>query len=30
MGRAAGLSKQDGSSIVKLYEQMTGVKLGPR
>jgi 3-hydroxyisobutyrate dehydrogenase-like beta-hydroxyacid dehydrogenase len=30
MARALGLSKQDGASIVKVYEQMTGVKLGPR
>ncbi len=30
MARAAGYSKQDGASIIKLYEQMTGVKLGPR
>jgi 3-hydroxyisobutyrate dehydrogenase-like beta-hydroxyacid dehydrogenase len=30
MARAAGLSKQDGASVVKLYEQMAGVKLGPR
>jgi 3-hydroxyisobutyrate dehydrogenase-like beta-hydroxyacid dehydrogenase len=30
MARAAGLSKQDGASIVKVYEQMAGVKLGPR
>lgn len=30
MARAAGLSKEDGSSVVKLYEQMAGVKLGPR
>lgn len=30
MARAAGLSKQDGASIIKLYEQMTGVELGPR
>jgi 3-hydroxyisobutyrate dehydrogenase len=30
MGRAKGLGKQDGASIVKLYEEMAGVKLGPR
>ena len=30
MARAAGLSKQDGASIIKLYERMTGVELGPR
>jgi 3-hydroxyisobutyrate dehydrogenase-like beta-hydroxyacid dehydrogenase len=30
MARAAGLSKQDGASIVKVYEGMAGVKLGPR
>jgi len=30
MGRAAGLNKQDGSSIVTLYEKMAGVQLGPR
>lgn len=30
MARAQGLAKQDGASVVKLYEQMAGVKLGPR
>jgi len=30
MGRAAGLNKQDGSALVTLYEEMAGVKLGPR
>ena len=30
MGRAAGLNKKDGSSIVTLYEKMAGVQLGPR
>jgi 3-hydroxyisobutyrate dehydrogenase len=30
MARAQGLGKEDGASIVKLYEQMAGVKLGPR
>jgi 3-hydroxyisobutyrate dehydrogenase len=30
MARAQGLSKEDGASIVKVYEQMAGVKLGPR
>ena len=30
MGRAAGFNKQDGSAIVKLYERMAGVQLGPR
>lgn len=30
MGRAAGFSKQDGSALVKLYERMAGVRLGPR
>lgn len=30
MARALGLSKQDGASIVTVYEQMVGVKLGPR
>jgi len=28
MGRAAGLSKEDGSSLVKVYEQLAGVKVG--
>ena len=30
MGRAAGLNKNDGSSLVTLYEEMTGVKVGRR
>jgi 3-hydroxyisobutyrate dehydrogenase-like beta-hydroxyacid dehydrogenase len=30
MARALGLGKEDGASIVKVYEQMAGVKLGPR
>jgi 3-hydroxyisobutyrate dehydrogenase-like beta-hydroxyacid dehydrogenase len=30
MARAQGLNKQDGASVVKLYEEMAGVKLGPR
>jgi hypothetical protein len=30
MVRAAGLSKRDGTSIVKLYERMAEVQLGPR
>jgi 3-hydroxyisobutyrate dehydrogenase-like beta-hydroxyacid dehydrogenase len=30
MARAAGFSKEDGASVVKIYEQMAGVKLGPR
>jgi 3-hydroxyisobutyrate dehydrogenase-like beta-hydroxyacid dehydrogenase len=30
MARALGFAKQDGASIVKVYEQMAGVKLGPR
>ena len=30
MARAAGLSKVDGAAVVKVYEQMVGVKLGPR
>ena len=30
MARAQGLAKEDGASIVKVYEQMAGVKLGPR
>ncbi len=30
MGRAAGLNKNDGSSLVTLYEEMTGVKVGSR
>ena len=30
MARAAGLNKKDGSALIALYEDMTGVKLGPR
>ncbi|MEM1372158.1 MAG: NAD(P)-dependent oxidoreductase [Pseudomonadota bacterium] len=30
MARAKGLSKEDGASVIKLYEEMVGVKLGPR
>ena len=30
MGRAAGLNKNDGSSLVTLYEKMTGIQVGPR
>jgi len=30
MGRASGLSKQDASSLITLYEKMAGVQLGPR
>ncbi len=30
MGRAAGYSKEDGSALVKLYERMAGIQLGPR
>ena len=30
MARAMGFAKQDGASVVKIYEQMAGVKLGPR
>jgi 3-hydroxyisobutyrate dehydrogenase-like beta-hydroxyacid dehydrogenase len=30
MARAQGLGKEDGASIVKVYERMAGVKLGPR
>jgi 3-hydroxyisobutyrate dehydrogenase-like beta-hydroxyacid dehydrogenase len=30
MARAAGLAKEDGAAIVKLYEEMAGVRLGPR
>ncbi len=30
MGRAAGLNKQDGSALIKLYEEMAGIQLGPR
>jgi hypothetical protein len=28
MGRAAGFSKEDGSSLVKVYERLAGVKVG--
>ena len=27
MGRTAGFSKEDGSSLVKVYEQLAGVKV---
>ena len=30
MARAAGMGKEDGSAVVKLYERMAGVQLGPR
>jgi 3-hydroxyisobutyrate dehydrogenase len=30
MARALGLGKEDGASVVKVYERMAGVKLGPR
>ena len=30
MARAKGLSKEDGAAVIKLYEDMVGVKLGPR
>ena len=30
MARAAGLNKKDGSSLIMLYEEMVGVKLGLR
>lgn len=30
MGRAAGFNKEDGSALVKLYEKMAGIQLGPR
>ena len=30
MGRAAGLNKKDGSALITLYEDMAGVKVGPR
>jgi 3-hydroxyisobutyrate dehydrogenase len=30
MARAAGLSKVDSASVVTVYEEMAGVKLGPR
>ena len=28
MARAAGLNKEDGSAVVKVYEQLAGVKVG--
>lgn len=28
MGRAAGLNKEDGSAIIKVFEQLAGVKVG--
>ena len=30
MARAKGLSTEDGTAVIKLYEEMVGVKLGPR
>lgn len=30
MARARGLNKEDGASVVKLYEEMAGIELGPR
>jgi 3-hydroxyisobutyrate dehydrogenase-like beta-hydroxyacid dehydrogenase len=30
MARATGLGKEDGAAIVKIYEQLAGVTLGPR
>ena len=30
MARAQGLAKEDGASVVKIYERMAGVTLGPR
>ena len=30
MARAAGYSKNDGSVLIKLYEEMIGIQLGPR
>ena len=30
MARAKGLSKEYGAAVIKLYEEMVGVKLGPR
>jgi 3-hydroxyisobutyrate dehydrogenase-like beta-hydroxyacid dehydrogenase len=30
MARAAGYAKEDGAAVIKLYEEMTGVRLGPR
>jgi len=28
LARAAGLNKEDGSAVVKIYEQLAGVKVG--
>ena len=28
MGRAAGLNKEDGSAIIKVFERMAGVTIG--
>jgi 3-hydroxyisobutyrate dehydrogenase len=28
MARAAGLNKEDGSAVVKVYEQLAGVQVG--
>ena len=28
MGRAAGFNKEDGSAIIKVFEQLAGVKIG--
>ena len=28
MARAAGLNKEDGAAVVKVYEQLAGVKVG--
>jgi hypothetical protein len=28
MGRAAGLNKEDGSAIIKVFEGMVGVTIG--
>jgi len=30
MARAAGYNKNDGSVLIKLYEDMVGIQLGPR
>ena len=30
MGRAAGFGSEDGTAIVKIYEQMVGVSLATR
>jgi hypothetical protein len=30
MARATGLGKEHGAAIVKIYEQLAGVTLGPR